>query len=494
MAAELAILWHMHQPDYRHPETGEPVMPWVRLHATRGYTDLPTLVLESGARTTVNVVPSLLLQLQAYAEGATDAWERLSRVPAETLTGEQRRFIRAHFFHGNENMRRVSAHYTHLEAEARAGAPLTAQDYRDIQVWSNLAWMGVVARRTPLVQALLAQQRGFTHAQLVALMDYQREVVAGVLPLWRRLDAVSCTPMFHPILPLLVDFSHARRSLDIPADDGVDFAWPADALRHLRDARETVAAILGQQPEGLWPSEGAVSPEAMRLAREAGFAWFVTDQAQLERAERVGGAAPDIRRPWTVAGGPVGLFRDQELSDRISFVYASWEGRAAAADLLARAEQRGAGVVVLALDGENPWEVYPDAGEGFLTALLASGQCVSAGEAAARAPAGEVARLHTGSWIGGNLGVWAGDASDRRAWRQVAAARAAWEEAGRPEAAWRHLAAAEGSDWFWWFGPEFHTDEHALFDGLFRAHLQAAWRAMGRRPPETLDVPIGGER
>ena len=494
--ATVAILWHMHQPDYRHPETGEPVMPWVRLHASRGYTDVPVLMAEHDARCTVNVVPSLLEQLQHYADGATDEWERLSLVPAEDLTGPQRQFIRKRFFHGNVRMRQVSPRYSQLEADADAGAPLTAADYRDIQVWSNLAWMGVVARRDPLVAAMRAQDRGFTHAQLLALMALQRRLVEGVLPLWRALPEVSCTPMYHPILPLLVDFSHARRSLEIPDDDMVDFAWPDDAARQLRDARESVAAHLGCRPVGLWPSEGAVSPEAMRLAREAGFEWFVTDQAQLERAERDG--APDIFRPWQVAGGPVGLFRDQELSDRLSFVYSRWAGADAAADLLQRAAarlgDRTDGVVVLALDGENPWEVYPDAGEALMNALFSSGACVSAGDAAARAPAGAVRRLHTGSWIGGNLAVWAGDASDRRAWRQVAAARAAWEAAGRPEAAWRHLAAAEGSDWFWWFGPEFHTDEHALFDALFRAHLRAAWQAMGQAPPSSLDAPIGGEQ
>ena len=36
----LALLWHMHQPLYREPETGEYLMPWVRLHATRAYYDM----------------------------------------------------------------------------------------------------------------------------------------------------------------------------------------------------------------------------------------------------------------------------------------------------------------------------------------------------------------------------------------------------------------------------------------------------------------------
>ena len=38
-AGSVALLLHMHQPDYRDPRTGRPGMPWVRLHAVRGYTE-----------------------------------------------------------------------------------------------------------------------------------------------------------------------------------------------------------------------------------------------------------------------------------------------------------------------------------------------------------------------------------------------------------------------------------------------------------------------
>ena len=33
----LVVLWHMHQPQYRDPETGHYVLPWTRLHATKDY-------------------------------------------------------------------------------------------------------------------------------------------------------------------------------------------------------------------------------------------------------------------------------------------------------------------------------------------------------------------------------------------------------------------------------------------------------------------------
>ena len=125
-----------------------------------------------------------------------------------------------------------------------------------------------------------------------------------------------------------------------------------------------------------------------------------------------------------------------------------------------------------------------------MRALFTSGRLVSMDNAAAREPAGTIHRIHTGSWINGDLAVWAGDADDRRAWRMVAAARQAWEAAGRPESAWRHLAAAEGSDWFWWFGPEHHSEVHEMFDALFREHVSAVWRAIGQSPPADLSRPV----
>lgn len=487
MATPIAMLLHMHQPDYRHPTTGVPVMPWVRLHASRGYTDVPALLEETGAQATVNVVPSLLEQLAYYAGGGSDAWEEHSRIPAEELTGPQRDFIRAQFFHGHPAMRQVSRRYQELEHRVEAKVPLSDQDYRDVQVWSNLAWIGVVGRRDARIQAAVAQDAGFSHGQLLEVLAVQRELVAGVLGRWRRLRSVSCTPYCHPILPLLVDFKHAHRCLDIP--DEVAFSWPDDALRQLTDARRTVAEVLGHSSPGLWPSEGAVSPEVAVLAARAGFPWLATDQAIMERADR--DAPPRIDRPWRIQGGPVGLFRDRELSDAISFHYAKWRGEDAAADLIRRVDGRYAeGACVLILDGENPWESYPDAGESFMTALFSSGRVVAMEAAAALEPAGTIRRIHTGSWIGGDLAVWAGDADDRRAWRLLAAAREAWESAGRPESAWRHLAAAEGSDWFWWFGPEHHSEVHELFDALFREHVAAIWRAIGQPVPPELSVPV----
>lgn len=69
----LALMWHQHQPFYPDDLANENPMPWVRLHATKDYLGMVLHLLEVPEfRCTINLVPSLLEQLQAYVEGATD--------------------------------------------------------------------------------------------------------------------------------------------------------------------------------------------------------------------------------------------------------------------------------------------------------------------------------------------------------------------------------------------------------------------------------------
>ena len=74
--ADLAFLWHMHQPDYRHPETGHFTLPWALLHALKDYPDMAShLERHPAIRCTVNFVPVLLAQIEDYCDQlATRQW------------------------------------------------------------------------------------------------------------------------------------------------------------------------------------------------------------------------------------------------------------------------------------------------------------------------------------------------------------------------------------------------------------------------------------
>jgi alpha-amylase/alpha-mannosidase (GH57 family) len=64
------VLWHQHQPYYKDLVTGEYRLPWVRLHALKDYYGMVKLLDEfPSVHQTFNLVPSLITQIQEYAEG-----------------------------------------------------------------------------------------------------------------------------------------------------------------------------------------------------------------------------------------------------------------------------------------------------------------------------------------------------------------------------------------------------------------------------------------
>lgn len=490
----LAFLWHLHQPDYRDPATGIPVMPWARLHGLRGYRDLLVEALEEPVPWTLNVVPSLLDQLLHYAAGGSDPHLDLTRKPADALDEADVLELRAGFLGGHPALRRP---FAALEGRIRASARPSVADLRDLQVWSTLTWFGATARRdAPILDVLRAKGHGFDEGDKADLLEVQQSFLAELPSLLKRVGetgaaGISCSAYHHPILPLVVDTGHAQRCL--PGVPDVGFAYPEDARQQLSDARDRVEAVCGVRPEGLWPSEGSVSPEVVGLAAEAGFRWLCSDEGVLGRSEREGGG----HGGWALAPGLTGFFRDTDLSDRIGFRYADTPAHDAVDDLLRAAAGRGAGqgVQVIALDGENPWETFADAGGAFRQALRSalsgrSAEGVRLDDVAGEAPVGRVHRIHTGSWIGADLGIWYGHEEDRRAWRALKAARDAASGHPREADALPHLHAAEGSDWYWWYGDDFRTPFAGRFDALFRAHLAAAWQALGEPVPEALERPL----
>jgi hypothetical protein len=231
-----------------------------------------------------------------------------------------------------------------------------------------------------------------------------------------------------------------------------------------------------------------VSPEVAEIVAAEGLRWLVSDVGVLRRSDGEGAGLG----PWSLGGGLVGFFRDTALSDRIGFEHRFQPPQAAVAELIGEAAKRD-GLVVLALDGENPWEGWPGAGGAYRRHLMDAlergpSRGITLDEAAELPPCGVVRRLHTGSWIGADLAVWCGHPDDHAAWRLLGETRAAVEASPHREAALERLLPAEGSDWAWWLGPEFSTPYAGVFHGLLRSHLLATWRALGEPPPLSLDA------
>src|SRR5437868_8369197 len=541
----LVVLWHMHQPQYRDPETGQYVVPWTRLHALKDYWGMVQVLGEApGFHATFNVVPALGIQLEEYASDKFDEpWFALAFKPTDELTREDKAEILARAFQLNHD-RLMSRWPRFVElfewsrpaGGAQAQVTFTLRDWRDLQVLWQLAWMDEIwLAKDEVVSRLASKGKDFTERDKSALKKKQLELLGMVLPAYREAAQrgqieISTTPFYHPILPLVCDSDIARVANPGTPLPRRAFRQPDDAREQLRRAREYHQRVFGAKPAGLWPSEGSVSDQALTIAMEEGFQWFGTDEGVLGRTLNVGffrdtsglpANSERLYKPYRVnlADSSIsGLFRDHHLSDLIGFVYSRMDGKAAAADLHGRLRSLGERVptqqpltVSLFLDGENAWEYYSGNGREFLREFyrrIQSDQdfrALTATEAiAASGDISESKGIFPGSWINANFNVWIGHPEDVQAWELLWDAREAYaraEEAGaqgRPDApsesslkeAKESLLAAEGSDWCWWFGPEHSTANDAEFDALYRRHLTGVYRAVGKIAPDELAKPI----
>ncbi|PZP64702.1 MAG: glycoside hydrolase [Azospira oryzae] len=544
---ELVLLWHMHQPDYRDPRTGEFTLPWVYLHALKDYADMAYhLERHPGVKAVVNFVPVLLDQLEDYAEQFRLGLVRdpllklLGASNLDQVSPQTRTFILDACFRNNHHTmiepfppyKRLHELYRQLNVQGESAfAYLSGQYFSDLLTWYHLAWTGEsVRRRHALVQRLMAQGSGFTHGDRLALLQFIGEVVAEVIPRYRRLAQsgqieLSTTPHYHPLAPLLIDFRSAREALP-----GVVLpqaaCYPGGRSRvewHLDSALESHARRFGDAPAGVWPAEGAISQPLLELLASRGCRWTASGQAVLANTLRGGGATHVLAdrthylyQPYRYRG-PGGemtcFFRDDQLSDLIGFEYKSWFGRDAAndfvrrlEDILRRSPEDARPLVSVILDGENAWEYYPYNGYFFLDdlyTLLENHPFIStttyrdylARSAAAAAPLPPVV---AGSWVYGTFSPWIGEPAKNQAWELLAAAKQHYDlvmQGGRlkPEevqAAHRQLADCESSDWFWWLGD--YNPEHAVasFERRFRDKLGNLYRLLKLPVPAALSTPL----
>ncbi len=540
----IAFVWHMHQPLYRDPFTGSYDMPWVLLHATKDYLDMVSILENFPAiHQTFNVVPSLMEQLKDYSSpDVSDLYRDISKTPARDLGVEQKVFMLKNFFSASrENMIWPIPGYARLlrklglnfgEDPASAVRFFNTKEYLDLQVYFNLVWIDpTLISADPFLKRLYKKGGNYTEEEKQGLLERQIKLTAGVLPLYRDfmergLIEVSTTPYYHPIMPLLFNSDSAREAVhDIPLPH-TRLSYPEDVRVQLKRAVELYGNLFGQAPKGIWPSEGSVSMDIVPLIREAGFTWAATDEEILTnslmrpfRRNEYGHPVDNfLYKPWSVRSGEAELsfiFRDHVLSDLIGFDYSKSDAEGAANDFINRlghiyehTDDHENRLVSIILDGENAWECYKNDGRDFLEALYSRlsedgrFRCITVSEFFDKKPShGHIERLFAGSWISHNFRVWIGHEEDNIAWDMLSDARARLverqveikkEEGGEQTLAmaWEEVYAAEGSDWFWWFGDDHCSANDEHFDLLFRKHIKRIYRLIGLEAPSRLDLPV----
>jgi alpha-amylase/alpha-mannosidase (GH57 family) len=336
------------------------------------------------------------------------------------------------------------------------------------------------------------------------------KILSAIVPLHKKMMydpahhsgqvEIITTPYYHPILPLVYDSDLARLcqpNHPMPSR----YFFPQDAEMQVAKAVEYFRQKFGVPPTGMWPGEGAVAHDIVALLSKQGIQWVATDEKILSRSKPAG--QPPFYPYALYASGSskqsVAIaFRETELSDKIGFVYKEWQGEDAAEDFVQHvlrfvpSEHEPDRLLSVILDGENAWEwyKYDYDGKGFQSALYRklsklheSGQVITVtmteylqGNTVRGVPSHPIKSLPKlewlwpGSWINANYDTWIGQDEKNRAWEYLLTARQDLEKSGLkppdPKApipkrgskawysfrAWESLYAAEGSDWFWWYG------------------------------------------
>jgi alpha-amylase/alpha-mannosidase (GH57 family) len=319
---------------------------------------------------------------------------------------------------------------------------------------------------------------------------------------------VVTTPFYHPILPLINDLgsaaSEANPGMPLPERK---MAAPEDAEAQVAKGAEYYKKAFGSYPKGMWPGEGAVSEAVVGAFQKNGIRWIATGNEVAGRSGHFGDNGLmyriDTDKTYLDHDGPGGstdnsdamsiIFRS--MHDHIGFDYGAHQGRLdgidAARDFVnnVKAWQHWNGVpgsedilVTNMADGENCWTQYTNNGSDFLEALYGlldqgkTGIRTTTPSAFAREhPVDrqwELEPLAAGTWVGGDFSTWVGEPTENDAWNRLQMTRESLVAAGVPRPnprsicpdpardrkkffewkAWEALYAAEGSDWFWWYG------------------------------------------
>ncbi|TAN41429.1 MAG: glycoside hydrolase [Nitrospirae bacterium] len=532
----LAVVWHMHQPYYKDPMTDQYRLPWVRLHGTKDYLDMVEILREFPAiRQNFNLVPSLLEQLVDYTDNqAKDLYLEISRKKAADLLEDEKAFILENFFlaHWDNMIRPFPRYYellvkrgTHLIKSdlARAVKYFTTGDFLDLQVFFNLCWIDPLFRSTdPFLKMLTEKGHGYTEEEKELLLQAQLAILKKIIPSYRDMAAtgqieLSFTPFYHPILPLLCDTEIARVAMPGVRLPRQRFRHPEDAEKQIDMGLRYFEQVFDHRPAGMWPSEGSVSEEVLKIVSRQGLKWVATDEGILSNSLGRGfrdnsGRLTEpmlLYRPYCFDDVSI-IFRDHQISDLIGFVYSQWDPKSAADDLISRLlairhsmPSERPHLVSIVLDGENAWEHFKNDGRDFFLYLyegLSKEERIRTTTVSdfltEHGKGDSLDRIHPGSWINSNYGIWIGHEEDNLSWDYLQDTRdklAEFEEhnpGADTEKAWKSLYAAEGSDWNWWYGDEHTTETQEDFDELFRLNLMQVFKEIGKDVPAQLFVPV----
>ncbi len=424
-----------------------------------------------GVRVTFNLVPSLLVQVQAFAEDrARDRHLEIGLKPAAELgarrgdVADRQRIscaVRA-------DDRAVPALQRAACRQARAARPSMSTPCAICR--SGTSWPGWIRtcwRRTRGLSRWSQKGSRYSEAdKAIASRGRAGNRSADVIPAYRRAQdrgqvELSTSPFYHPILPLLVRLRPAPAGAS-RTPHGSSRDSPDPTMRGCRfGGRSTITnRRLGAARAGCGPRRARSRTRSFGLVSEAGLDWIATDEDILARSLGVGlsrDSAGHVDRPDL-------LYRAYRLGDGVGKGLVPVPGSQALRPNRVRLPvlgRRGGGrrfrraacakpdggspsatgedeaVVSVILDGENAWEHYSGGGRPFLRALY--GRLAGGRRHSDRHDERGGGRPRRRSWprssrapgFTRDFWIWIGHPDDQRAWTQLGRGARRVRPAGR---------------------------------------------------------------
>jgi len=533
----IAFYWHMHQPVYQLSANGDYIMPWVRLHGVKDYLDMALWADKiSDLKLNFNYVPALLDSLMEYSNGAFDIHSRITATPDESLTNEDKVFILNNFFDANyQNMILANDEYHRLykivQMEGTENTDIfTLQEYSDLMALFNLAWIDPSFKASDRrLKRLVKKGRDYTYEDRLEILEVQREIISKIIPTLKKLlkkgkIELTTSPYYHPILPILTDYKTIRGN-GVFDDDISKMKTDLDAKVQTKMALDRMEEIFGVRPKGIWPSEQCISAKTLSMLSDLGVEWSISDEGILANSidfEFVHDFKGYLQDPYNLlkvyqyksANSDIKMiFRDSIIHNLIEFEYSNHSPEATANDLYDRIKVIQSKILsspdkehllVIAMDGENCWENYPNDGNKFLETVYKLISEDSTLETVLISDYLErinnykkLNKIASGASFNKNFKLWIDEPVKDLAWTYLKHVRQDFSDFVKREPlnpnielARQELFICEGSDWFWWYGEPNYSGRDNIFDFIFRSHLKNIYKYLDLESPKFLDEPL----
>ena len=503
----IAFVWHFHQPNYQENYSGDFLLPWVRLHASKDYLDMLKRIDNfKNIKLNFNFSPVLLAALQKYEKGLKDLHLKVFLKHKEELDEHDKIFILNNYFDLNyKNMALKRSYYTSLYNKRANAKELTTSmfsldEYVDIMVNYTLCWIDeYFIKDYPDLKILFEKEKNYTFEDRQRIYEIQLDIIKRILVEYKKYQnegriEVLISPYYHPVLPLLIDFKGKEiKNLENLPDN---YSNNTDAKMQVDLAIEKYQEIFDRKPKGMWLSEQCICPKTAELLSKEGFSWTVVDEGILSKSikkEFMRDFEGNLENPYelmtnyiTKGKHPLNIvFADSFFANLLNFGYGNYDSKVAANDLYEKIKTiqfklqnspKENHILTIALDGENCWETYQNDGSEFLDTIYSlineddTLNTVLVGDFVEQNKPAQLENLKSGSWINRNFDLWIGEPTKNVAWlyldsvskdieiQYLEQLKELKKEADKKklkekfEIARREILISQSSDFYWWYG------------------------------------------